>query len=169
MPQELMEILTSKQLHQKVDRISYQILENNYEEKEIILIGVKQNGFLLAQLIQASLKKISKLKITLSAIEIDKDHPDKDVIKLDIDPETTKDKVVILIDDVANTGRTLTYAIRPFLNSLQKKLQTVVMVDRKHKGFPISADYVGLTLATTMAEHITVKISKKGQEGVYLS
>lgn len=169
MPQELIEILTSKQLHQKVDRISYQILENNYEEKEIILIGVKKNGYLLAQLIQASLKKISKLKITLSSIEIDKDHPDKDVIKLDIDPETTKDKVVILIDDVANTGRTLTYAIRPFLSSLQKKLQTVVMVDRKHKGFPISADYVGLTLATTMAEHITVKISSKGKEGVYLS
>lgn len=169
MAEEVLEILTGKQLRQKVDRISFQILENNYHEKELIIIGIKSNGFKLAKLLAASLKKISKLKITLASLTMDKDHPEREDIHVDIDPASLKGKVVILVDDVANTGRTLTYALRPFLNVLEKKLQTVVMIDRKHKGFPISADYVGLKLATTMAEHITVKIDSKTKEGVYLS
>jgi len=160
-------ILEPEQIKQKISRMAYEIAEENYDEKVIYLIGIKDQGYYIAESIAKVLKKISTIKPSLAALELDKKNPHLTNHRLGVDINELNNKVVILIDDVANTGKTLTYAIKPLLNILPKKISIAVLVDRKHKTFPISADHVGLSLSTTMQEHITVELSKK--VGVYLS
>ena len=161
-------ILDKKDIHQKIIRIAYEILENNYDEDEIHLIGIKENGYLFAEKIYKYLKGITKIKVSLNAISLDKGSPADENLQFDFDPKSLRDKVVILVDDVGNTGRTLCYALKPFLSYLPKKIEVAVLVDRKHKSFPVTADYVGLSLSTTMKEHVTVQFTSKKEEA-YLS
>ena len=162
-------ILNSKQIEQKINRIAYQIYENNYDEKEIIVAGIASNGFVLAQLIINVLKKISPIKTKLIEIVIDKKKPISTEIKIALKENELKDKVIILVDDVLDSGRTLIFGARPFLTIPVKRLTTAVLVDRGHNRYPIKADFVGLSLSTTLQEHITVEIDKRGKEAVYLS
>ncbi|HXH20068.1 MAG TPA: phosphoribosyltransferase family protein [Chitinophagales bacterium] len=161
-------ILTHDDIQQKIKRISYEILENNYDEKELHLIGIKDKGFTLAKKLHDSLKTISSIKISLNWISLDKKNPNRSELKYDFEPKDISGKVVLLVDDVGNTGRTLCYAMQPLLPCLPKKIETVVLVDRKHKLFPVCADYVGLSLSTTMKELVTVEFNGKG-DAVYLS
>ncbi len=168
MPDKITQILTDENIRQKIKRISYEILENNYDEKELHIIGIKEKGFLFAKKLHDSLKEISTIKITLSSISLNKQNPIEGKMEYDFDPKDLKGKVVLLVDDVGNTGRTLCYAMQPLLASLPKKVETAVLVDRKHKSFPINADYVGLSLSTTMKEVVTVEFNGKG-DAAYLS
>lgn len=160
-------ILSKKDIEQKINRIAYQILEENYDEKEIVLIGIKDNGFAFAKRIVKYLATITDIKLHLHYIEVDKTHPEKMAPKYDFDQAQLQNKSIVLVDDVANTGRTLGYALKPLLDFLPKKIQVAVLVDRQHKLFPVSADFVGLSLSTTLKEHITVELGK--EEAVYLS
>jgi pyrimidine operon attenuation protein/uracil phosphoribosyltransferase len=160
-------ILNDADIRQKVKRMSYEILEDNYDESELIFIGIADNGLNFAQQITDYLKTISKIKVTLATINLDKEKPVSDEIQLDIEGKKLNNKVVILVDDVANSGKTLSYSLRPLLQYLPKKIQVAVLIDRKHKSFPVSPDYVGLSLSTTMKEHISVERAN-GKESVYL-
>ena len=162
-------ILTADDIHKKIQRISYEILENNDEEHEIILAGIRQKGFVFAQRLEAMLQKIGHLSVILTDIQLQKTRPANSEILMGIDPSTVNNKVVIVCDDVANTGKALLYAMKPFLDFAPKKIQVAVLVDRKHKVYPVSADYVGLSLSTNMQEHITVEIGTGIEEAVYLS
>lgn len=162
-------ILTSKQIQQKINRIAYEIYENNYDEKEIIIAGIADNGYLLAKRIADVLKKIAGMEIRLISIKIDKQNPLSDEIKIDLTEKELKNKVIVLVDDVLNSGKTLMFGAKPFLNTPVKRLITAVLVDRGHNRYPIKADFVGLSLSTTLREHITVEIDKAGKEAVYLS
>ena len=162
-------ILNSKQIQQKINRIAYEIYENNYDEKAIIIAGIASNGFILARHIAEVLQKISPIKTQLIEVVIDKKNPLSTDIKLSLTDKELQNKVIILVDDVLNSGRTLIFGAKPFLNSPVKRLTTVVLVDRGHNSYPIKADFVGLSLSTTLQEHITVEISKKGKETVYLT
>ena len=162
-------ILNSKQIQQKINRIAYEIYENNYDEKAIIIAGIASNGFILARHIDEVLQKISPIKTQLIEVVIDKKNPLSTDIKLSLTDKELQNKVIILVDDVLNSGRTLIFGAKPFLNSPVKRLTTVVLVDRGHNSYPIKADFVGLSLSTTLQEHITVEISKKGKETVYLT
>ncbi len=162
-------ILNSRQIQQKINRIAYEIYENNYDEKEIIVAGIASNGFILAKYIAAVLEKISPIKTKLIEIVIDKKNPLAAEINLKLNEKELANKVIILVDDVLNSGRTLIFGAKPFLTNPLKRLTTVVLVDRGHNCYPIKADFVGLSLSTTLQEHITVEISKKGKETVYLS
>lgn len=162
-------ILTSKQIDQKINRIAYEIYENNNGEKEIIIAGIASNGYLLAKRIGDVLGKISDIRIKLIEIVIDKENPLAADIKISLTDKEMKNKVIVLVDDVLNSGKTLIFGAKPFLSSSVKRLTTVVMVDRGHNRYPIKADFVGLSLSTTLQEHITVEINKKGKEAVYLS
>lgn len=161
-------LLTEKDIQQKISRIAYEILENNYEEKELIIAGIKDNGYNFAKKIVNALKKISPFKLTLTSISINKVKPLSEEVIIDLKKEELNNKTVIIIDDVANTGRTLFYALKPLMNFSPKNVQICVMVDRKHKKFPVSADYIGISLSTTMKEHISVEIESVKEEGVYL-
>lgn len=161
-------ILTGKQIEQKINRIAYELYENNYTEKEIIIAGIVDNGYVLAKRIAAVLQKISSIKIILTEILINKEDPAKQEIKIALTDKELKNKVIVLVDDVLNSGKTLIFGAKPFLSSSVKRLTTVVLVDRGHNRYPIKADFVGLSLSTTLQEHISV-ILKKGEEAVYLS
>ena len=162
-------ILNSKQIQQKINRIAYEIYENNYDEKEIIVAGIAGNGFILAKLIVDVLKNISAIKTKLIEIVIDKKNPISTKIEIALSEKELQNKVIILVDDVLNSGKTLIFGAKPFLTTPVKRLTTAVLVDRGHNRYPIKADFVGLSLSTTLQEHITVEINKKGKEVVYLS
>ncbi len=162
------QILSDEDIRQKIKRISHEILENNYDEKELHLIGIKDKGYSFAIKLRDSLKTITSIKISLSYISLNKAKPTDEAPQFDFEPKDLKGKVVILADDVGNTGRTLCYAMQPLLPFLPKKIEIAVLVDRKHKSFPVSADYVGLSLSTTMKEIVTVEFNGKG-DVAYLS
>ena len=159
-------ILNKQQIHQKISRITYEIYENNYLEKKIYVAGIP-SGYKLAKLLVGELKKISPFEIILLKVEFDKEKPSFDSIKVDCDPNELKGQVLILVDDVLHTGRTFLHSLRPFLDVDIKKIETVVLVNRSHKLFPISSDYTGYELATTLNDHIEVVLDT-GKFGVYL-
>ncbi len=170
MEQTLTKIVTAEKVYQKIKRIAFEIAEDNYDEKEIVIAGICKatEGYAFAALIYNELKQILSANITLTHIELDKNDPGNSAVELNLTEEEIDNKTIILIDDVANTGRTLLYAIKPLLNYSPKKIRNAVLVERKHKLFPVSPDYVGLSLSTTMHEHIKVILSEKGNEGIYL-
>jgi pyrimidine operon attenuation protein / uracil phosphoribosyltransferase len=161
-------ILTARQIEQKINRIAWQIYENNAGEKEIFLAGIYENGFELAQRIGQVLEKISKIKTVVGEVRVDKKNPLGKNVKSTLKDKMFKDKVVILVDDVLNSGKTLIYGSRCFLESPLKKLNIVVLVDRSHNRYPVKADYVGLSMSTTLQEHVTVVLDPKGKDMVYL-
>ncbi|HEX7367918.1 MAG TPA: phosphoribosyltransferase family protein [Pelobium sp.] len=162
-------ILDTHQIQQKINRIAYQILEDNFDEKEIILAGVVARGYRLALRIEDVLSKISTLKITIVKLELNK-ASSKLESAIDKPIETCANKVVILVDDVLNSGRTLAYGLGVFLNIPLKKLRSVVLIDRSHKNFPVATDFVGLELSTVLKEHVSVILDEAEKEdGVYLS
>ena len=162
-------ILDHNKVKQKIVRIAHEIYETNFEEKELILVGIVDRGLLLAQRISSVLQEISDINIRLFSLEMNKDNPLDSPPNLQLSAADVKDKVVILVDDVLNSGRTLIYGAKPILELPVKRLTTVVLVNRRHRKFPIRADYVGTTLATTMQEHISVVLGNGGQDAVYLS
>ncbi|MCY7409492.1 MAG: phosphoribosyltransferase [Chitinophagales bacterium] len=162
-------ILNADDMRKKIERISYEILEENYDEGEIILAGIRKNGFVFAKRLEEQIKKIGGHSVILTDIQLQKHHPNQSEILMGIDPSSINNKVVIVCDDVANTGQTLLYAMKPFLDFAPKKIQVAVLVDRRHKQYPVIADFVGLSLSTNMQEHITVEIGMGIEEAVYLS
>jgi pyrimidine operon attenuation protein/uracil phosphoribosyltransferase len=162
------EILTTQQIQQKLNRLAYEIYEHTSDEKEVIIAGIDGNGYTVAKKLSALLKKISGQEVTLGKIIIDKKNPLATGPKTDLDEKDYKNKVVIVVDDVLNSGKTLIYGVQLFLNQPVKKLHTVVLVDRSHTRFPIKADFVGLSLSTTLQEHIVADLSQSGKETVYL-
>lgn len=162
-------ILDKKQIQQKINRMAYQILEDNLNEKEIVLAGIWDRGYKLALRLKDILLEISELKVTMFKIELEKDTSSLKAVT-DPEPVKVKNKVIILVDDVLNSGKTLAYGFGVFLNTPHKKIRTVVLVDRSHKIFPVATDFVGLQMATVLKEHVDVVLDVEGQEdGVYLS
>ncbi len=161
-------LLDKKQIEKRINRIAYQIYEDTFEEKEVVIAGITKSGFLVAQKIEKALNKISDLKTTLIEITMDKHNQVRRDVTLSVPESHLKNKVIILVDDVLNSGKTLIYALRPFLKIDTKKIRTVVLVDRNHKRYPIAADFVGISLATTMHEHVSVEL-EGDKEVAYLS
>ena len=161
-------ILNNRQIQQRIDRIAYQIYENNYQEMEIIVAGISKNGYMLAERISEKIREISPVKVKLAEIIINKKDPLSGKVKVNVTEKELNDKVVIVVDDVLESGRTMIYAIDPFLKSSVKRLTTVVLVDRAHHSYPIKADFVGISLATTMQEHISVELNGGKNDAVYL-
>ncbi len=161
-------ILDKHQIQQKINRIAYQILEDNFDEKEIILAGVVSRGYRLAIRLEKILSKISTLKIKIVKLELNKDSS-KLESSIDVPITECENKVIILVDDVLNSGRTLAYGLGVFLNIPLKKLRSVVLIDRSHKNFPVATDFVGLELSTVLKEHVSVVLDEKyAEDGVYL-
>ena len=164
-----MKILDQKQIKQKIKRLAIEILENNFEEKSIVLAGINNNGTSFAKLIEKELKKITEIAIVSATIRLNPAAPLSTPIEISVPVESLKNKCVILVDDVANTGRTIFYACKPILNILPKKLEVAVLIDRKHKTFPIYPKYVGFSLATTLKEDIDLQIIGTEEWGVFLN
>ena len=148
-------------------RIAYQIYENNIEEKSIVIVGIGNRGKILSNLLGNSIKSICDLNLIFVSLSIKKKKLLK-VVESDISLEEIKNKSIIIVDDVLNTGATLIYAVSYFLKIPVKKIQTAVMVNRNHKKFPIKADFKGISLSTSVNEHISV-VLEGNKIGIYLS
>lgn len=147
-------ILDKKTIEKKLRRIAFEILENNSGEKEIFLAGIFDSGMGIARTIQRMLAEISAIRTELITISLDKKSPREVILSKDI---ALNGKIIIVVDDVSNSGKVLLYALKPFLQFHPKKIQTLVLVERTHKAFPVKPDYVGLSVATTLQEHIYVE------------
>lgn len=152
-------ILNNTEISQKIRRIAYQIYEVNYKEPEIVIAGIADNGYFLAEKIVSVLKEISDLKVTLCKVTINKKKP-LTPITTDIEKEIYKNKSVILVDDVLHSGTTLIYAIKHFLDVPLKKFKTAVLVNRNHKKYPVKADFKGISLSTSIKEHVVVEFKE---------
>ncbi|WP_196861426.1 phosphoribosyltransferase family protein [Pedobacter sp. CAN_A7] len=162
-------ILDKTQIQQKINRIAYQILEDNLDEQEIVLAGIWDRGYKLAIRLREVLLNISELNVLLLRIDLEKDNS-KLIASTDLEEDKWKNQVIILVDDVLNSGKTLAYGLGVFLNTPHKKIRTVVLVDRSHKIFPIATDFVGLEMSTVLKEHVDVILDVEGREDcVYLS
>jgi pyrimidine operon attenuation protein/uracil phosphoribosyltransferase len=159
-------ILNKKQIDQKIKRIAYEIYENNIAEKDLVLVGISENGLLLGKSIAKELADISPLKVETIQLSIDKEHPASSEIKLSATHIDFNGKAVVLLDDVLNTGKTVAFALKVFLNTEVRKIEVGVLVNRSHKQFPIYPKYIGYELATTFTEHVEVLLKKS--KGVYL-
>lgn len=149
-------ILNNEQIQDKTKRIAYQIYESNINETEIVLAGIKENGFIFAKKIKEALEKISPIHVILCEVEINKKKP-REQITTSISSEVYKNKPLVLVDDVLNSGTTLIYAAKLFLEVPLKRFKTGVLVNRNHKKYPIKADFKGISLSTSMQEHIYVE------------
>jgi len=162
-------ILDKTQIQQKINRIAYQLLEDNLDEEEIVLAGIWDRGYKLAIRLKAVLEEISTMQVTLLRVDLERQSSSL-VSKVDLDEERWRNKVIILVDDVLNSGKTLAYGLGVFLNTPHKKIRTVVLVDRSHKIFPVATDFVGLQMATVLKEHVDVVMDVPGvEDSVYLS
>lgn len=163
-----MKILDQVQIKQKIKRLAYEIVESNYNETSIVLAGINNNGLGFAKMLKKQLEKIGDIEITLKQIRLNPAAPVNNPVEINVDRDELKKKTIIIVDDVANTGRTMFYAMRVFMEVLPKKIETVVLIDRKHKLFPIEINYFGLSLTTTMQENIHVSLQKVSEMAVHI-
>jgi len=156
-------ILDHRQIQQKVTRIAHHIYENTFTESELVLVGIEPRGSILSERLVHILRDITDMDITSFTIQINKDEPLAHPFETELQTADAKGKVVLLVDDVLNTGAVLMHAASHLMGMEVKRLLTVTLVDRKHRNYPIRADYVGLTLATTLQEHIAVEFGEEDQ------
>jgi pyrimidine operon attenuation protein / uracil phosphoribosyltransferase len=161
-------ILTNQEIEHKIKRIAYQIYETFVDEDEVIIAGIASNGFVFATKIAQVLESIATLKVSLCEIEVNKKNPELPV-KTSLTPAQYTNKGVVIVDDVLNTGTALIYAVRHFLDVPLKKMKTAVLVDRNHKKYPIKADFKGISLSTSLFEHVNVVFDENGENYAYLS
>ena len=161
-------ILTNQEIEHKIRRIAYQIYETFVDEQEIVIAGIASNGYTFAKKIAEALEVISPIKVALCKVQINKQNPQL-TIETSLSKEEYANKGLILVDDVLNSGTTLIYAVRHFIDVPLKKFKTAVLVDRNHKKYPVKADFKGISLSTSLLEHVQVVFDEKGSSYAYLS
>lgn len=158
-------ILDKESTQRKLQRLAFEIVERNHDEQQIFFAGIRQSGLTVATKLAEMVMAISNIHVELVEVTLDKKYPVEVLLNREIG---FNNQSVLLIDDVANSGKTLLYALKPFLEYQPRKIQTLVLVERTHKTFPVMADYVGLSIATTLEEHIYVELKGDEITGAYL-
>jgi pyrimidine operon attenuation protein/uracil phosphoribosyltransferase len=158
-------VLDRESISRKLRRMALEVAEQNIDEKDLVIAGIEGNGEVVARCLVKELADVSTIRTEIITIRLNK----KDPLEVSFNRNTDLEKqVIIIVDDVANTGRTMFYALKPFLNTRPKKIQTLVLVERSHKLFPIQTDYAGLSIATTLQEHIAVEVEGESVSGAWL-
>tara|TARA_B100000900_G_C20489138_1_gene678791 strand:+ start:578 stop:1063 length:486 start_codon:yes stop_codon:yes gene_type:complete len=157
-------ILNKQQIEHKILRLSFEIIEGNLDTKSILLIGLEKNGFIIAKKIKNCIEQKASLNIDVIKMTLKKNKENK----IFSDKITDKHKTFILIDDVLKSGKTIIHAIKELLKFNIEKLETVVLINRKHNVFPVGVNYVGLELSTTLENHIEVILDDEKKIGAYL-
>lgn len=159
-------LLNTETVEKKLQRLALELIENNLDVPELILVGIEEHGVVLAKNIQQLIQKNSKIATQLLTLQLNKKKPGAVTLSREMD---FTGKVIVLIDDVTNSGKTLLYALKPFLNAHPARIQTLVLVERTHTLFPITPDYKGISLATTLQDHIYVEVDGDKVTGAYLA
>ncbi len=158
-------ILNTDAIRKKIGRMAWQIYEDHAQEKELVFAGIRDKGHIVARSLGRKLEEISPLRVRQLEVTLDKTNPKRVEIS---DSSNLNGKTIILVDDVANSGRTLLYALKPFLEFLPSSIRIAVLIDRRHKSFPITPDYSGYSLSTTLRDHILVEMRGEEIEAAYL-
>jgi pyrimidine operon attenuation protein/uracil phosphoribosyltransferase len=161
-------ILTNQEIEHKIKRIAYQIYETFVDDEEIVIAGIAANGFIFAKKVAVALEAISPIKVSLCEVQINKQKPESP-ISTSLTKEQYANKGLVLVDDVLNSGTTLIYAVRHFLDVPLKKFKTAVLVDRNHKKYPVKADFKGISLSTSLLEHVQVVFNENNNDYAFLS
>tara|TARA_R100000935_G_C2803638_1_gene151654 strand:- start:375 stop:875 length:501 start_codon:yes stop_codon:yes gene_type:complete len=159
-------ILDSDQIKNKIRRIAYQIYESNVDEEMLILAGISKSGFVFAQKLKLVLQEISDLEVVLCEVKVDKKNP-LNTVTTSLESKDYTNKSIVLADDVLNSGATLIYGVKHFLDVPVKRFRTAVLVDRSHKKYPVKADFKGISLSTSLHEMVEVHF-EKGKDRVEL-
>ncbi|MFZ1807215.1 MAG: phosphoribosyltransferase family protein [Cyclobacteriaceae bacterium] len=159
-------VLSKTEVEQKIRRIAFEIYEDNFKEKSIVLAGIDGQGYTFAQLISEELESISPIAVKIVKVSLDKLAPQQSEVKVDCEEKDFRKKCIIVVDDVLNTGKTIAFGMKPFLNVEVKKIEVAVLVNRSHTLFPILPTYTGFELSTTLNERVEVVLGKKA--AVYL-
>ncbi|MDN3672236.1 phosphoribosyltransferase family protein [Flavobacterium branchiarum] len=161
-------ILTNQEIEHKIKRIAYQIYETFVEDDEIVIAGIATNGFIFAEKLAKALESISSIKVSLCEVQVNKQKPESP-INTSLTKDQYTNKGLVLVDDVLNSGTTLIYAVRHFLDVPLKKFKTAVLVDRNHKKYPVKADFKGISLSTSLLEHVQVVFDDNNNNYAFLS
>jgi len=156
-------ILNEDQINQKISRIAHQIMECNIGEKEIIIAGIEKNGYIIATKLKERIASISNIKITTCSVKINKENL-LDKVTTSVEKNYYLNKSLVLVDDVLNSGGTLIYAVKHFLNTEVKQFKTAVLINRNHKKYPVKADFKGISLSTTTVNHVKVRFTNYNAE-----
>ncbi len=148
-------ILDTIQIDQKIKRIAYQIYESNSDEKEVVIAGITGNGYIFAEKLVKVLSEISELKLTICLVNINK-KKSLDIVTTTLAEDDYKNKSLVLVDDVLSSGNTLIYGVKHFLEVPLKRFKTAVLVNRNHKKYPVKADFKGVSLSTSIKEHVQI-------------
>ncbi|HET9054897.1 MAG TPA: phosphoribosyltransferase family protein [Cyclobacteriaceae bacterium] len=159
-------VLDASQVKQKIRRMAFEIYENNFKEKNLVIAGIDGQGYVLAKQLAKEVEAVAEIEVSLVKVSVDKQAPQQGEVTLDCDVKTIRKKCIIIVDDVLNTGRTLAYGLKPFLDTEVKKIETAVLVNRSHTLFPIYPQYTGYELSTTIKDHVVVELGKDA--AVYL-
>ena len=152
-------ILSQLEIDQKITRLAHQIIENTFEQETLFIGGICGNGIQLAEKIKEIILNHSSQKIIVFEITLNKSEPWSEPISLSVPQETLKNGYILLVDDVINSGKTMQYALVKLLEQATKAIKTVALVDRQHRRYPIKADFVGISLSTTLKERVEVTLS----------
>ena len=158
-------ILDKSQIAHKLERMAWQIYENNVNEKEIVLAGIASNGYELAKKLKTLLKKISPLEVRLCKVVVNKEQPTS-TVETSLKSSEYRDRSIVVVDDVLHSGTTLIYGVKHFLNVPLKQVNTAVLVDRNHKRYPVKADFKGISLSTSLNENVKVILEKNRERAV---
>jgi pyrimidine operon attenuation protein/uracil phosphoribosyltransferase len=153
-------ILDQQQIQQKITRLGHQLIEVTFDQEVIYLGGIVGNGYVLAQLLADVIAQNSALRVVCFEIKLNKDEPWSEAITFSIDQKDLKNSYIVLIDDVVNSGKTMQYALLKFLEQATKAIKTVALIDRQHRRYPIKTDFAGLSLSTTLKNHVEVDFNK---------
>ena len=164
MAKRKVQILDHIRISKIIERVANQILEHFYNEKEIVIVGIDKQGFLLAQKLIDKLSSICKSDLKLFKLKLDKDDPIQKDYEFDGEMSDLENKNIVLVDDVLNSGRTLAYALRFLMRVHVNQIYSMVLIDRYHRRYPVRADFVGMTLSTDLDEHISVRFSEENSE-----
>jgi pyrimidine operon attenuation protein/uracil phosphoribosyltransferase len=160
------QVLETTQVNQKIKRMAYEIYEQHFGDKTLVLAGINGQGFVLAKTLAKTLKEISELEVEVIEVQIDKQNPDPAEVRIADTDFKFKKKPVVIVDDVLNTGKTLLYASQLFLNPLIPSVEIAVLVNRSQTRFPVYPRFTGYDLATTLNDHVRVVLGK--QASVFL-
>ena len=158
------QVLDFEKISRICGRLAYQILENNINEDEILLVGIKEKGYEIAKIIEQKLKDNTSSKVYLKSITIDKKNPNQ-ISEFDINFNQIP-KSVYLVDDVLNTGKTLMFAVNSLLKYDFNLIKTLVLIDRNHKRYPIKVDFKGISLSTNLDDTVKLISENKNLEAV---
>ncbi len=152
-----------------VKRMAWEIYEHHDSAGKLILAGVDDRGYVLANLLYSELKSIADVPVELLRIRFDRHHPESSAASFEPGAEMLKGHKVVLVDDVLNTGKTLVYCMKWLMDAGATGIRTAFLAERSHRNYPVQGDVVGISLATTLQEHVHFNAADPENLNLYLA